>query len=157
MTLQPFDILLWKVSPSASLIERAIGWAEARLGDQQGAAFYHVGFVSGSSKTFYQSKPPKIQLTPVPDPLPPYIVPYRLIAPPTPAQLTMIFAYANSRLGRPYDFLGVLTAGYVEVGGLEFCSKYTNDSGAAAQIVLSSKIQPTPDDIANSPLIAPII
>ena len=72
-------------------------------------------------------------------------------------QLKAIFAYADSRLGRLYDFLGVCTAGVVEFGGLEFCSQYTEDSFAAGQVVLSPDIRFTsPDDIASSDMLVKI-
>jgi hypothetical protein len=106
----------------------------------------------------YSSQPPKINLYPISDPLPFNVEVYRLKVAPSQDQIAAIFAYAESRRKRCYDFIGVLTVGMVELGGLEFCSKYTEDSFAAGQIVLSSAIQfPTPDQIVCSPLSSRIL
>jgi hypothetical protein len=155
MTLRPLDVLCWRVDKGAPLVGRMIGWAERRLGDQKGtAAYYHVAFVSADVTKMYSSQPPRINLYPVPSPIPSYVEVRRLTTPPTPEQLKAIFEYADSRISRLYDFMGVCTAGFVEIGGLEFCSKYTLDSFAEGQIVLAPTIQfPTPDDIAASPLL----
>ena len=118
MNLLPGDILCWRVTPEAPLVGRMIGWAEHRLGDQKGdAADYHVAFVSQDVSQIYSAKPPKIDLYPIPNPLPSYIEVHRLRTSPTPDQLQAIFKYAESRRGKSYDFLGVLTAGMVEIGG----------------------------------------
>lgn len=156
--LQPLDILCWRVTPEAPLFGRMIGWAERKMGEQRGdAAYYHVAFVSPMTSWMYASKPPMIDLYPIPNPLPTYVEVHRLRIPATPEQYHQIFSYAHSRKGRPYDFIGVLTAGMVELGGLEFCSLYVLNSFANGQIVLASNIEfPTPDDIAGSSLIARI-
>jgi hypothetical protein len=154
MLLQPGDILAWCVTPDAPLVGRMIGWAERQLGDQKGdAAYYHVAIVSQNITEMYASRPPKIDLYPTPLPLPNYIELHRLRIAPDSDQLKAVFSYAESRRGRPYDFLGVLTVGNVEMGGLEFCSKYVLDCFAEAQIVLAPNVQfPTPDDIGGSDL-----
>jgi len=154
MTLLPGDLLLWRVDPSASVIDRLVGWGESLLKQRSpNGQYYHVSFVSEDVTQMWSSQPPKIDLYPIPDPLPDHVEVDRLIAPITPAQLSAIFAYAQSRRGRWYPFLGVLTAGWLS-GNLEFCSQFTEDSYAAGQIVLSPDIRFTsPDDIANSLLI----
>ena len=158
MILRPCDILLWRCDPSSSWVERLIGWGESLLHESApgGRQYYHVAFVSANPALMYSSEPPKIDLYPVPDPLPDNIEVYRLKATPTPDQIAAIVAYAESRCGRWYPFLGVLTAGWLS-GNLEFCSQYTEDSLAAGQIVLSTDIRFTsPDDIAASPLLTPV-
>jgi hypothetical protein len=152
--LQPADVLCWRVMAGTSWFERLIGWGERRLGDQTGpAAFYHCAFVAQDTTKMYASKPPKIDLYPIPNSLPSYIEVHRLKVPPSSAQLQAIFAYAESRRGKWYPILGVLTAGWLS-GNLEFCSQYTEDSFADGQIVLAPNIRfTTPDDIAASPLL----
>jgi hypothetical protein len=122
----------------------------------QDAQYYHVAFVSADPTKMYSSQPPKVGLYPIEYPFPDHVEVCRLIHPPTPEQLTAIFKYADSRLGRLYPFLGVLTAGWLS-GNLEFCSQFTEDSFACGQIVLSTDIRFTsPDDIAASPLMVPV-
>ena len=154
MNLQPGDILLWRVDPGAPLLDRLIGWAERRLGDQRSAAYYHVGFVSNATSLFYEAKPPRVCLAPIPNPLPPYVEVYRLRGSIDPTALRRVLDYADTRIGRLYDFLGVLTAGFIEVGGLEFCSQYTEDSFAAYPVELCPDVKfTTPDDVANSAML----
>lgn len=154
--LQPGDVLLWRIDPGAPWVDRLIGWGERRLGQgiKGKADYYHVGFVSRIPGQFYESKPPRIALSPIPNPLPSYVETYRLRSPPHPDLLKAVFDYADTRVGNLYDFLGVLTGGFVEIAGLEFCSKFTNDSFSYAGIVLCPNQELiSPDDIAASPLL----
>jgi len=156
MTLQPGDILLWRVDPGANLLDRFVGWGESFLHQKtpQGYQYYHVAFVSMDIRRMYSSQPPKINLYDIPDPLPDNIEVWRLKNPAA-ASWPGIFRYANSRCGRVYPFLGVLTAGWLS-GNLEFCSQFTEDSFACGQVVLSQSIRFTsPDDIASSALLTP--
>ena len=151
--LQPADILLWRVDPKASFWDRLIGWGESKIGEltPQGYQYYHVGFVAANPKNYYQAKPPKLDKFILPDPFDFNIEVYRLKTPPTVEGLARIFAYAESRRGTWYDFLGVATFGFIELGGLEFCSQYTEDSFAHDGILLCPDIRfATPDDIAAS-------
>jgi hypothetical protein len=148
--LQPADILLFRVDPGAPLWDRAVGWGERFLKQTtpQDSQYYHVAFVSIDTTQMYSSQPPKIDLYPIPQPLPSYIQVYRSKVALTPDQLKAIFTYAESRRGRIYPFLGVLTAGWLS-GNLEFCSQFAEDSFAEGDVLLSPKIRfTTPDDIA---------
>lgn len=150
--IQPGDILLWRVDPRAPVLDRLIGWGEKLIKQRgpQDSQYYHVAFVSQDVTQMYSSQPPMIDLYPVPDPIEDHIEIYRLKNP-LAASWPDIFKYAESRRGRIYPFLGVLTAGWLS-GNLEFCSQYTEDSFACGQVVLSSAIRFTsPDDIASSP------
>ena len=154
MTLQPADLLCWRVTPLAPWIGQLIGWGERQvLHDQKGpAAYYHIAFIAADTSKMYASKPPKIDLYPIPDPLPPYIEVHRLKVHPTDTQLQAIFTYAESRRGKWYPFLGVLTAGWLS-GNLEFCSQYVEDAFAEGQYILCPDIRfSTPDDVAGSTL-----
>ncbi len=154
MNLLPGDILLWRIDKGAPLIDRLIGWGERRLKQDHSDVvnYYHVSFVSMNTAKMYSAQPPKIDLYWIPDPLPAYVEIYRVRQGLSDKQRTTIFRYAQMRCGKPYDFLGVLTGGFVEVGGLEFCSKYTNDSYSYGNITLCpSQELISPDDIAASP------
>lgn len=103
----------------------------------------------------YQAKPTKTDLYPVPDPLPAYVEVWRFKAGLKDASgLARVFAYAESRRGKLYDWIGVLTAGFIEVGGLEFCSQLTEDAFLQYPYTLCPDVRfTTPDDIANSSLL----
>lgn len=153
IALKPGDILLWRVDQEAPLLDRLIGWGESKLKQRapQGYQYYHVAFLSSAINWMYSSQPPKIDLYPVPNPLPDYVEVYRLRGGATEAGLANVFKYAESRRGRWYDFLGVATAGFVELGGLEFCSLLANDSYCQYPVCLCQNIRfPTPDDFAAS-------
>lgn len=157
MTVQPGDILLWRVVPGAPLLDRLIGWGESKLKQRTatGYQYYHVAFVAADPKLMYSAQPPRIQLYPIPDPLPEYIEVWRLKERVTAHGLSNVFAYANLRLGKWYDFIGVLTAGFLEIGGLEFCSQLTEDAYCEYPVALCENIRfSSPDDIANSKHIA---
>jgi hypothetical protein len=151
--LQPGDLLLWKVGPGANLLDRLIGWGESKIGQvfDHGRQYYHVATVSADITLMYSAQPPKIDLYPIPTPLPPYIEIRRLKAGVTPEGLYRVFDYLESRRGRWYDFLGVLTFGMIEVGGLEFCSQLTEDGWMKYPVEISPDSRwTTPDDIAFS-------
>jgi hypothetical protein len=154
MVLLPADILCWAVSPQAPVMGRLIGYAERKIGDQVGPwAFYHCAIVSANISLMYASRPPKIDLYPIPDPLPAYIEVRRTKVKLTDDQIKAIFYYADSRKGNIYPFLGVITFGWLS-GNLEFCSQYVEDSYANGQVVLAPDIRfTTPDDISNSGLL----
>lgn len=158
--LQPGDILLWRVGPEASWVDRLIGWGESMIHEKtpQKAQYYHVAFVSGDVTKMYSSQPLRIKLYSVPDPLPSWIEVYRLKGTIDPEGLGRVFAYADSRCGRFYDFLGVFTAGRIELGGLEFCSQLTEDAFFEYPIALSPDVRfSSPDDIAASTALTRVI
>jgi hypothetical protein len=159
MTLLPGDILMFRVDPGAPLLDRLIGWGESKLKQRtpQGYQYYHVAFVSADVTRMYSAQPPTINLYPIENPLPSYIEVYRVRGGLSPVQLKDIFNYADSRKGKCYDFIGVGTFGFLEIGGLEFCSQFTEDSFANGQVVLSPDIRfTTPDDVADSPFLVKV-
>ena len=90
----------------------------------------------------------------MPDPLPEHIEVYRLKQELTQDQLTKIFTYANSQIGKWYNFLGVLTGGFIQIGPIAFCSQFTWQAFTYAGIVLCPWEElESPDDIAASPLL----
>lgn len=153
MILEPGDILLWRIYPGASLLDRFVGWGENKILKQAPISkyqYYHVAFVAANPKNYYSAQPPKIDKFLVPDPLPDNVEVYRWVEPLSSDGLNKVFQYAESRRGSWYPFLGVLTAGWLS-GNLEFCSQYTEDSFAHYPRLLSPNIRfTTPDDIASS-------
>lgn len=158
--LQPGDILCWRVSSEASWYQRLIGWGERRLKQVNSDKYnyFHVGFVGPGVFHYYESKPPVICNSDVPDPLPSYIEVYRLKVPLTPTQLSKIWSYANSQLGKWYNFLGVLTGGFIQIGSIAFCSQFTWQAYTYAGIVLCPwESLESPDDIANSQILYRVV
>lgn len=157
--MQPGDILAWKVNPSAPLKDRIIGWGESKLKQATagGYEYYHVAIVSTNLGWMYSAQPPRINLYPIPNPLPSFVEVYRLKGIVDPIRIGDVLDYCDSRRGRRYDFVGVLTFGMIEFGGLEFCSQLTEDAYERYPICLNEKEQfTTPDDIVNSPLLVKI-
>ena len=156
MNLQPADLLLWRVDPSAGWFDRLVGWGESKLGLQGpgGYQYYHVAFVAPNPKNYYSSQPPTINKFICPDTWPTNVEQWRLNFQPSPRQLNSMFQYAESRRGKWYPFIAVATAGMLQIGGLECCSQYTEDTFARGQIFLSPDLMfATPDGIASSPLL----
>jgi hypothetical protein len=154
--VKPGDILMFKIAPGASWIDRLIGWGERRLGQTNSdkVNYYHVGFVGPGVFKFYQSKSPCICNSDMPVPLPDHIEVYRLKVELTDDQLKSIFTYANSQLGKWYNFLGVLTGGFIQIGNFSYCSQFTWQSFTYAGIVLCPwESLESPDDIAASSLL----
>lgn len=152
--LQPGDVLMFRVDDGAPLIDRLIAWGERMLKQSNADKknYYHVGFVSADPRKYYESKPPRICLTDVPQPLPDYVEVYRPLTPLTPDQLKKIFTYANSKIGTLYNFLGVLTAGYVQIGQFMFCSQFTWVSYSQASFYFCPyEFLESPDDIPVCP------
>lgn len=150
--LFPGDILCWKAGPGASVLDRLIAWGEGLVHDK--GDYYHVGFVGPGVLKFYQSKPPAICNVDMPVPLSPNIEVYRLKTLLTEDQLTKIFTYANSQIGKWYNFLGVISFGMIQVGSFAFCSQFTWQAYTYAGIVLCPwETLESPDDIAASDLL----
>jgi uncharacterized protein YycO len=157
--LQPGDILAFKVGPEAPLLDRLIGWGERMLkqSNSDKKNYYHIAFVSHDPTHMYSAEPPRIGLLPIPSPIPNYIEVYRLINPPTADQLKQVFTYADSQLGNLYNFLGVLTGGYVQVGKFQFCSQFTWIAYNQGGIDLCPyEFLESPDDIANSKVLVQV-
>lgn len=149
--LQPLDLLLFRVGPTADFIARTIGWAEQRLKEPGTAQYYHVGFVGPDIKHYYESRVPRIKNTDMPDPIPPHIEVYRFISEITPASRAFIYSYANSQLGKWYNLLGVLTAGLIQIGDFPYCSQFAWEcytQGGVTICPYSSLL--SPDDVASS-------
>lgn len=156
MILKAGDILIWRIDPGASWVDRLIGWGERvlRKTSTSQVSYFHVGFVGPGVFKFYQSKPPVICNSDIPTPLPLYIEVYRLKTPLEEDQLGKIYSYANSQLGKWYNFLGVLTGGFIQVGSFSFCSQFTWQAYTYAGIVLCPwESLESPDDIAASDLL----
>ena len=116
--------------------------------------YYHVGFVGPGVFHFYQSKPPRICNSDIPQDLPDYIEVYRMKVSLTDDQLAKIFSYANSQVGKWYNFIGVISFGMIQVGSFAFCSQFTWQAYTYAGVVLCPwETLQSPDDIAGSSLL----
>lgn len=148
LSLVPGDILAWRVDPQASLVDRLIGWGEQKVlkDGTNGYAYYHISVVSRNPKQHYSAQPLKIDIYDLPDPLPDHVEVYRK---PNldPISLERVFVYGDSRKGKLYPILGVLTAGWLS-GNLEFCSQYTVDMWFQYTLNLSTNPRfSTPDNV----------
>lgn len=155
--IQSTDILAWRVDPSASVIDRLIGWGERQTKqiNSSKANYYHVGMVGVDPLHFYDSAPGGVKNSLLPKPLPENIEVYRFITPIANDQFLKMWTYANSQKGIPYNYVGVLTAGLVEIFGRPFCSELVWRICTYAGIVICPwKTCLSPDDIAASPLLA---
>ena len=152
-SLQPGDILLWKVAASSSFIDRLIGWGERKTG-QIGSAtanYYHVAIVGVDMLHFYDSQPGGVGNRDIPKPFPAYIEVYRFKDPLNDDDLLKMWTYANSQKGKGYNYIGVLTAGMIEVWGKPFCSELVwRICTYAGRVICPWKTCLSPDDIAAS-------
>lgn len=156
MILQPSDILLWRVNPAASWIDRFIGWGERLTGqiNSRQVNYYHVAMVGVDPLHYYDSAPGGIKNSLIPIPWPSNIEVYRLIAPLSGKQMSAMWTYANSQIGTGYNYVGVFTAGMVEVLGKPFCSELVwRMATYAGTVICPWKTCLTPDDIAASLLL----
>jgi hypothetical protein len=159
MILQPTDILLWRVTPTASWIDRLVGWGERKTGQINSSQvnYYHVGMVGVDPLHYYDSAPGGVKNSLIPIPWPDNLEVYRFITPIKDAQMKTMWTYANSQLGIGYNYIGVLSAGLIEVFGKPFCSELVWRIATYAGIVMCPwQTCLSPDDIAASPLLRKI-
>lgn len=152
--IQPGDILMFRVDPGAPLLNRMIGWGERMLrqSNSEKKNYYHVAMVAADNRKMWSAQPPWLDEYDVPSPLPDYIEVYRPITPFTPDQLVKMFAYADSVRHTIYNFLGVLTGGYVQVGHFLFCSQFIWIMGSRADFYFCQyEFLESPDDIPTCP------
>jgi hypothetical protein len=152
--LQPGDVLFFAVTPQAPIWDRAIGWGERMLkqSNSDKKNYYHVAFVSEDTTKMWSAQPPWIDLYDIPTPLPDYIEVYRPIRPLVPGQLLAIFSYAESVRHTLYNFLGVLTAGYIQVGHFLYCSQFTWIAYSQAGFFFCGyEFLESPDDLVKCP------
>lgn len=148
---QPGDILLWRIDSQASWIERLVGWGERRMGQPSpdGVDYYHVGIVGPDALHYYDSAPGGIKNRLVTAPWPDHLEIYRFKTPLTPEQLKMIWSYCNSQIDVGYNYIGVLTGGWIEIAGKPFCSEFVWRACTYAGVVICPwQTCLSPDDIA---------
>ena len=158
--LQPGDILAWRVGPGSSWVDRLIGWGEAKTGNgcANGNEYYHVAIVGPDASHYYESAPAGgVQNNLVPVALPENVEVYRFIQPLTPDDLRHMWVYANAQLGKGYNYVGVLTAGFIQVAGKPFCSELVWDICVSAQRVICNwGMCISPDEIVESNVLSRI-
>lgn len=153
MILKPGDILLWRITPESPWFDRAIGWGETKTGqvNSKFVNYYHAGIVGVDPLHFYDSRPGGVKNDLIPIPWPSYIEVYRMKVPFTDDELKKMWIYANSQLGVGYNWIGVLTAGLVQIMGKPFCSELVwRIATYAGRFICPWKTCLSPDDIAAS-------
>ena len=116
--------MAWRIGSGASWVDRLIGWGERKTGQTNSdkVNYYHVGIVGPTKDHFYQSAIfGGVRNSDVPNPLPNYIEVYRFKEPLSQDDLTKMWTYANAQLGKGYNYVGVLTAGWLQIAGKPFC------------------------------------
>jgi hypothetical protein len=157
--LQPGDLLFWRIDPGASWVDRLIGWGERRLHEPHSDTvnYYHVGIVGPDALHYYNSAPGGVKNNPIPNPWPSYIEVRRFIRLLDNIQLDKMWQYANSQIGTGYNYVGVLSAGLIEILGKPFCSELVWRILTYAGVVICPwETCLSPDDLAASVLIAPV-
>jgi uncharacterized protein YycO len=153
MNLQPGDILLWRIDAQASWIDRFVGWGERKTGQPRpnGSDYYHVGIVGPDALHYYDSAPGGVKNRDIPSPWPDHLEVYRFKVPLTPDEMVKMWQYANSQIGTGYNYIGVLTAGLVQILGKPFCSELVwRDCTYADRVICPWETCLSPDDIAAS-------
>ena len=156
MNLQPGDLLLWRVCPSAGWIDRLVGWGESKLKQvaADGYQYYHVATVSADVTQMYSAQPPKTDQYPIPDPLPGNVEVWRFKGGAVQPGLGRVFAYMDSQKGLLYPIISVLSFGLLKIGRGNFCSQLAENAWLRYPYILSPDVQfTTPDLIASSDLI----
>lgn len=151
--IQPADILLWRVGPQASWIDRLIGWGETKTGEinSKTVNYYHVAMVGVDPLHFYDSRPGGVDNRLMPIPLPDNVEVYRFIDPLDDKQLLAMWTYANSQKGVGYNYIGCLTAGLIQIYGKPFCSELVwRMATYAGRVICPWQTCLSPDDIAAS-------
>lgn len=156
VVIKPGDILLWRVGPGSSWVDRLIGYGEHLSGQVNSSTinYYHVAMVGVDVLHLYDSRPGGVDNRPIPVPLSDNIEVYRMKEPLTADELKAMWSYGNSQKGVGYNWIGVLTAGLVEVLGKPFCSELVwRMATYAGRVICPWKTCLSPDDIAASSLL----
>ena len=159
MILIPTDILLWRIGPGDSWVDRFVGWGERLTGQANSSVvnYFHIAMVGVDSLHYYDSAPGGVKNSLIPIPFQANVEVYRFINPIALDQQAKMWAYANSQLGVGYNYVGVLTAGLVEILGKPFCSELVWRMATYAGVVMCPwKTCLSPDDMAASALLKKI-
>lgn len=155
MNARPGDILLFRVAPYSSLLDKLIGWGQKKIGQAPTElAYCHVALVGPDPLSIIEARWPRIHsvlldLLTLQKHNPVEIYRVKGI---TDAQVDMVIRYAREHIGEVYDLAAVFTLGLVQFGHSTVCSQFVWEAFTAADILLCPYEDLTsPDDIAASP------
>lgn len=150
--IQPADILLYRIGPNASWIEKAIGWGQRVIGQAPGTVAYDHAAIATSHVGLIESYWPKVRKR-LYNSTDPTLEAWRVKGI-TVARQNQVLTYAAQHVGEWYNLTGILTLGLVQLGHSAVCSQFVWEAFTAAGILLCPyETLESPDDIAASSLI----
>jgi len=154
--LQPGDLILFRVGPTSTWLDRMIGRAQKWIGEDPPSVkeFCHVGIVGPGGNTIIEARWPKVKIGPLdlPDLLTRNPIDFYRVKDIPPEQVSAVLAYAVTQLGQWYDFAAIATFGFIQLGHAAVCSQYVWEwflNGAGIELCKWSPLI-SPDDIAGS-------
>ena len=154
MEVKAGDILLFRVIPDSTLLDKLIGWGQNRLGEPRAKGNYcHAAMVGPDAGHIYEARWPRFHNVPIDasDLIKRNVVEVYRIRGITSDQITKMLASAQDHVGEFYDLAAIFTFGMIQLGGTIYCSQAVWRDALAAGIVLwpFEKLE-SPDDLANS-------
>ena len=156
MDVQPGDLLLFRVTPGSTLLDKLIGWGQKRIHQAPtDAAYCHVAIVGPDAGSMYEAVAPK-----------PHNIPidwskltkrntidvFRVTGA-TPEQVAKVMAYCQKVVdaGTHYDWLAIATMGLVQLGRDCVCSQLAWQGWCDGDVILCDwQDLESPDDVAAS-------
>ena len=171
--IQPADLILLRVGPGSTILDRAIGICQQWIGEAPPFTqeFCHAAIIGPvwtealasqypnltidiGANTIIEARWPKVKIgqLDLPDLLTRNPVDFYRINGITPAQASKIIEYAQDDIGDWYDLAGIFTLGYIQLGHALVCSQYVWKwalNGAGIELCPYSALI-SPDDLAGS-------
>ena len=152
--MQLADILLFRVGPKSTLLDRLIGWGQRVIHQAPTKLEYcHVAMIGPDPDSLFEARWPRIHniLLDMPDlQLHNPVEVYRLKGI-TQQQVNTVLEYAKHREGEWYNLTAILTFGAIQLGHSAVCSQYVWECFTAAGVCLCPyEDLESPDDIAGS-------
>lgn len=161
MNVQPGDILLFRVGPGSSWLDRAIGWGQKLIGQAPTkTAYCHATMVGPDQAHMYESRWPRFHNPEIKwdDLLKRNPIEVYRIKDVTPQQVDGMMKSAATHLGEWYPLLDIFTFGKLQIGGVCYCSESVwRDAlnGAGIRLCDFDSME-SPDDIAASTLLVKV-
>jgi hypothetical protein len=150
--MQPNDILLFKVIPSSSYLDKLIGWGQRLFGRvPKGLGYCHVALVDRDTDLMLEAKWPKTRVSKIDltELNKTYGVELYRVRNATPEQIDLAINWAHDHLDEWYDIPLFLT-GWLAVKHSEVCSTFVShaERGAGLEIPYGCSKKPiiVPDD-----------
>jgi uncharacterized protein YycO len=156
-TVQPGDIMLFRVGQGSSWLDRAIGKVQKWIKEDPATItqeFCHAAIVGPGGNTIIEARWPRVKIGPLdlPDLLTRNPIDFYRVKDITPLQVDNVVAYAVKEIGQPYDISAIFTFGSVQLGHGLVCSQYVWKwflNGAGLELCPYSTTI-SPDDLAGS-------